>query len=685
MNRKLDFLIRTVRKLQACHYAWGSSSRTAVPVLAFGISRPVNAVKSIYPCQFLWYVSSPGHQSFVRFFSEDILPCNVEEANADKQKATKELLEEHAQGPEPVLIKPTQLPSDFSVSPNEDQSAVKEEVEMSPDQLFFNDLRKCLSPCDVLDLIKKHPFSLKHSSNCIVSMWILTKKLSEDQRFYERKLMFQHPQFSLLCQRLMNEAKYMWPDDVAQSMLAVVRLGVPQNTLLVQTLLRVCQERLNEFNDRSLSVVASTLQVMEKCKNVEALQAGLLLLVEQRLPKISDIFILQTILKSVGKDASLSLKTKLEKKLLNQMDRFTHTNTHFMFNVLAEINFRSSSILNACSDRFIEHIHGTSFSQLLEVLRSCRKLVYRNVKLYAAIANYVAAFFMWDTKQILQFISAFENLGFQPIDLMDKFAEKVISHPGSLSMKEIISVLRFYSFLNHIPKGQHQEFLEVLNDVLTNHLPSISNVNLLRAIYSFCILGYLPQPAVNQLLQQEIINDLLTSGEQNIEQNKMMLHTVNVCLQLDGHSLIAPTTLPVDKPPSGSALIHPDVEEVLLTLLGDRSLFQSNVQETHGYNIDFEILMDVNRGIVISNAEAELLPDDSKIQRVAVLCARPSALCVESKHPRGKLAMKMRHLRLLGYRVILVHYQEFQKLNKDEAIDFFKGEIFSADASSDFK
>lgn len=40
--------------------------------------------------------------------------------------------------------------------------------------------------------------------------------------------------------------------------------------------------------------------------------------------------------------------------------------------------------------------------------------------------------------------------------------------------------------------------------------------------------------------------------------------------------------------------------------------------------------------------------------RIAVVCAPASALCFASKHPRGRLAMRMRHLRLLSYRVILV-------------------------------
>ncbi|XP_053219208.1 FAST kinase domain-containing protein 2, mitochondrial-like [Podarcis raffonei] len=161
-------------------------------------------------------------------------------------------------------------------------------------------------------------------------MWTLTKKLSEDQKHYERRLMFEHPQFSQLCQCAMQEAKYMWRDDLACSLLAVGKLGVPQNTWLVQTLLRVCQN-----------------------------------------------------------------------KILYHIDQLTVPNAQHMFSLLAEMNYRSVPVLNACSNKTIENIPGTPFRRLLNILRSCKDLLYRNSKLCSAIADYAASvFYMRDTKQL---------------------------------------------------------------------------------------------------------------------------------------------------------------------------------------------------------------------------------------------------------------------------------------------
>ncbi|XP_066492725.1 FAST kinase domain-containing protein 2, mitochondrial [Tiliqua scincoides] len=679
MHKKLDCFIRSVRQWQVYHYAPRPFFRPAVRTFALGINEHKNTAQHFNLRQLLLSESPCWCQPSVRFFSQDTLIINAEDASVSEQKTANVRLVDCAQGPGSTAVKSTHSPSGFSVSSKEDRSAVEDG--RSKSKQFFEDLQKCISPCDVLDLTSKNPLSQKYPSNCFATMWMLTKKLSEDQRHYERQLMFQHPQFSQLCQVVMHEAKYMWRDDLVYSLLAVVKLGVPQNTRLVQTLLRVCQERLNEFDDRCLSVIATTLQGMETCKNVEALQVGLQLLVEQRIPKISNVFMLQTMMKCIGKDAPLTLKTKVENKILSQLDQFTVPNAQHMFSVLAEMNHRSLPILNACSNKVIENIQGIPFWRLLTILRSCKDLMYRNSALYSALADYAAStFYMWDTKQVVLFLSAFENLGFRPVDLMDIFAEKVIAHPTPLNVKDIVAVLRAYSLLNHTPKDQNALFLETLNSALNKHLSRISNVDLLKAVYSFCILGYLPQPALDQLMQDEILHDLLASGRQNTEQNEMMLRAVNACLELDGHSSTKPTALSLENPLTSPVFHLPDVQEVLLTLLGDRSLFQSNVQLAHGYSLDFEILMDADRRTVVPDTVADQSTDDSHIQRLAVLCAPVSAFCVGSRHPRGRLAMKMRHLQLLGYHVILVHYQEFQKLKKEEAVEFLKREIFSEDA-----
>ncbi|NXN68590.1 FAKD2 protein, partial [Himantopus himantopus] len=516
-------------------------------------------------------------------------------------------------------------------------------------------------------------------TNCLTTIWKLFKNLSEDQQRYEKQLIFEHPTFVKLCQQLLRDSRRMTRGDLVFSLHAVVSLGVPQNTLLVQTLVRVCQEKLNQLDNRCISVLATTLAGMDKDKNVSALQAGLQLLVEQRIPSIRDIFILQNLMKCMGKDAPVFLKKKLEVAVLKEIDHLTFPNALRMFLALVAMNYCSIPILNACSEKIQESIHDASFRQLILILEACHNLQYRNVKLFSAVEDYVnSTACLWDKRQIFLFLSAFETLGFQPRELMGIFAEKVTEDPEFLNLKNLLIVLRVYSRLNYIPSGQKHPFFETLHNCLNKYIPQMSNTELLKAVYSLCVLGYLPHRALDELLQKDSRNELL-SGDLYQEQKEMMLRCVRTCMELDSPSFKKPAFVLTENSSSLVSLNLRKAREALIELLGDEKMFQQNVQLPYKYHIDFEIRMDSERKKVLPISATDDHADSS-VQRLAFLFVPLSAFCVGTTHPQGKLAMKKRHLNKLGYHVILVLSKKFQEMTNEDAIEFLKGEIYSENA-----
>ncbi|NXL33093.1 FAKD2 protein, partial [Glaucidium brasilianum] len=518
-------------------------------------------------------------------------------------------------------------------------------------------------------------------TNCLTTVWRLFRNLSEDQQRYEKQLIFEHPVFAKICQQLLRDARRMSRGDLVFNLHAVVNLGVPQNTILVQTLVRVCQEKLNQLDNRCLSVLATTLSGLDKDKNVSALQAGLQLLVEQRIPSIRDIFILQNLMKCMGKDAPLFLKKKLEMAVLKEIDHLTFPNALRMVLALVAMNYCSVPILNACSKKIQENVHGAPFRRLIVILESCYSLQYRNVELFSALADYVnSTACLWDKRQIMLILSAFETLGFQPSELMDIFAKKVTEDPEFLNLKNLLVVLRVYSRLNYVPRDQKHLFFETLHSCLNNYLPQISNTELLKAVYSLSILGYLPHRAIDELLQKDSRNELLSDDLYN-EQKEIMLHCVKACMELDSPSFTKPEFVLTE---SFSSLVSPTLrkaQEALIELLGDENMFQQNVQLPHKYHIDFEIRMDSDRKKVLPIAAADEAADSS-VQRLAFLFVPLSAFCLGTMHPQGKLAMKKRHLNKLGYHVILVPNKKFQEMTNEDAVQFLRRKIYSEDAFS---
>ncbi|XP_004004909.3 FAST kinase domain-containing protein 2, mitochondrial [Ovis aries] len=537
--------------------------------------------------------------------------------------------------------------------------------------------QECNSLSDVLDIFSKAPKF--PSSNYFSAMWTVAKRMSEDQKRFEKQLMFNHPAFNQLCEHVMREAKIMYFDNLLFSLHAIVKLGIPQNTLLVQTLLRVVQERINECDEKCLSVLSTILNTMEPCKNVDVLSAGLRMLVDEQVWKIKHVFTLQTVMRSIGKDAPIGLKRKLEMKALKELDQFSVLNCQHMFSVLAAMNHRSIILLNECSKRVTSNIHGCPFKILINILQSCKDLQYINIDLFKGIADYVATTFdIWKLKKVLFLLILFENFGFRPVGLMDLFIKKAADEPGFLNVKSLVGILNVYSSLNHFYKCQTHEFLEVMASALTGSLHHISSENLLNAVCSFCFMNHFPLALINQLLQKDIIDDLLTSGD--VERNVHRLHVVAACLKLDDAPCHKDLDLALPQLPPTTFCPQPKVAAVLSDLLGE-GCFSQSVQLPHNYFIDFEIRMDANRTQVLPFSDVDVVTS-TDIQRVAVLCVPKSAYCLDSTHPKGYLAMKMRHLKIMGFHVILVNNWEVEKLEMKDAAAVLKTEIYSPKALS---
>lgn len=59
--------------------------------------------------------------------------------------------------------------------------------------------------------------------------------------------------------------------------------------------------------------------------------------------------------------------------------------------------------------------------------------------------------------QLILFLSALENLAFYPATLIEAYAEKVITNPDALTLKDILCVLKVYSSLNYDVQHQRQQ------------------------------------------------------------------------------------------------------------------------------------------------------------------------------------------------------------------------------------
>lgn len=145
--------------------------------------------------------------------------------------------------------------SSLSTEVQTDETAPGQRQRKSP---FYGHLQRCKSPTDVLDLTCQYAPTVHQVSNCLAHMWSTTKKMSDEQRRYELQLMFEHPAFDRLLQNAMKNVSHMHCDDIAYALLAMVKLGVPHRSRVVQTFLRNCQVGSGRFSNSRQTHVGLT-------------------------------------------------------------------------------------------------------------------------------------------------------------------------------------------------------------------------------------------------------------------------------------------------------------------------------------------------------------------------------------------------------------------------------------------
>lgn len=549
------------------------------------------------------------------------------------------------------------------------QPADPSELPLEKTAPFYTHLQDCFSPTDVLDTSHQFPESQRHVSSTLTRMWETTKRMTDEQRRYELRLMFDHPGFEELCDRAATDTWRMRSDDLGYSLLAMVKLGVSQNTRVVQTLLRVIQERLNQFDERSLSVLAGSLRDMEDSKNVQALREALRLLLKDRISDIQRVVVLQSMMRAVGRDSPIHLKKQLAMKALSMTDKFSPPNTQYMFCSLAAMGLTFKPLLDVCSKKIAENVHEFPFNRLLAVLKSCHELRYRNYSLFSAVSEYVAnTFDMWSNKQVILFLVTFEDLAFRPVAVLDAFAERILQKSDTLTLRDLLSILKVFSLLNHDLKDNGQEFLASITRGLESYLSKIFPTDLLKALHCLALLKHFPQTPLEKLFEQNTLDLLLLKGRQPGKVQNW-LHSLDLCLRLDKpHLPSSLTSIPNLQVPAPAREI-PVNQEVLSAVRGivGNDAIQEGVLEQGVYFIDCVFTPS-------GQTEGNCGPNRDDFgslecaERIAVVCAPLHSFCFGSTHPRGNLAVKLRHLKKLGYKPVLVPVHELNSQTEEEKI-----------------
>ncbi|TRY82460.1 hypothetical protein DNTS_032807 [Danionella cerebrum] len=313
-------------------------------------------------------------------------------------------------------------------------------------------LAQCKSPMEVLDELNRYPISVNEIAKIFYKMWQFTKEMPFEQRQREFKLINEHPEFSALCERLTIEAGALENKFLVRTLRVTVNLAVSHDSRVVQTLLRIAQEHLNQFDLDSLCILSRTLHEM-KSSNAQPLREAIRLLLLDHIPETSNVKTLTILMKAVGKDSPLELKKQLASKVFSLSSEFTSADHFYVFSGLANIDLNHTPLLDTCSKKLAENLHDYSFTQLLTVLRCCHEGKYRNHTLFSSISKHMA-------------------------DTIDTWRDQQ-EHLNQFDLK---SLRILYGTLHEMKSSNAQPLREAIRLLLLDRFPETSNVATLTTL-----------------------------------------------------------------------------------------------------------------------------------------------------------------------------------------------------------
>ncbi|XP_073502456.1 FAST kinase domain-containing protein 2, mitochondrial isoform X2 [Phyllobates terribilis] len=615
MHKKpLHYLLRTVRLFQSCHCLLG----VRIPSLLrnYSTSSGLLQVYEMKP----WTPVATAASTPIRFLHQQT-SVTAEENNAVSGSRASD--QDHVRVSD----------EDSQADPGLDGEKIKLQASATGPPTK-------LSCVDVLDAFPSNLHSQDDLHCSVLSLWNILAK-NNTLTPSDKQLISDHPNFYTLCYEVMKSAPSMSNRFLVCGLQVFVTVDVNQKTRLIQTLLNVCQQRLSTLTLDEISILTNCLKMMKSDKSVDILNSGLCLLIELKCEAIRDVTTLQRLMRI----APAHLRRKLEGKALQMIDKFTVSQCHRMFSVLAEMNLHSETLLDSCSHKLIGYLDELSAKRIMYLTSYCSKLSYFNENLLSAIGeNIMNCIYMWDIWQISIILKNMAFLRFRYVPLLDYFADKIIQESRPLRINHLVTASRVFSLVNHLPEGKENEFLETLNTALDAHMNSMRSKELLRTVYNFCILGLVLPFAIHKLLEDKSLISTLDNTE------KSFLSHIKQCLLLElgtcPFSIDDVETIEANH--SHSVLM---CHTFLKNYFKDPALYQEDMRLPNSYFIDFVLTLDREQNKLVPTGDSS-----KNITRIAILCCTANAFTLGSLHPVGKMALKLRQLKSLGFTVVVGLY-----------------------------
>ncbi|XP_063174288.1 FAST kinase domain-containing protein 1, mitochondrial [Candoia aspera] len=307
---------------------------------------------------------------------------------------------------------------------------------------------------------------------------------------------------------------------------------------------------------------------------------------------------------------------------------------------------------------------------------------------------------------VVKFASFLIGTNYRSILLLDRIAAVATEHIDKIYYSEVHFILVLFSFFNYDPP-QAEKLFEACIRYISLHLEHLQASLLVLLGFALASAGYFPENVIKSIFNIEFLTKL--DAELQILPRKVARKTMLQLMELNRAVCLECPELQIpwfhkrfceqlqEKKTDLSNLLQQQIYIILGEILGRSHFARCSVLTSYYYRIDFEFILDKNRKPVpyteqylgVANLDntgcveaghsygkSELPPG---FQRIAVEFLDSEAFCKNSNHVNGNVAIKKRHLEILGYQVVQIPHYEWNsmELSSTEAkIEYLEKKIF---------
>ncbi|XP_034282897.1 FAST kinase domain-containing protein 1, mitochondrial isoform X1 [Pantherophis guttatus] len=471
-----------------------------------------------------------------------------------------------------------------------------------------------------------------------------------------------------------------------------------RNPLLIQKIVSLLHKYLDRYKAYELLRVTNVLAMLHRPKSdiySKLQQLSICHLQVKRVP--ADILMLVHVLSNLPSPyVDEAIVTQIDAVLpqcsLNQLSSFTVNLLKWMKH--HKTNQKSYSApygsllqkINSCAFQRLERINNLDL--LLKELKYLHGKWFQEVLLEKTIAALYQLKDQITPSNVVKCASFLIGTNYRCTQLLDRIAAVAIEHIDQIYYSEVHVILVLFSLFNYEPP-EAEKFFEACINHISLHLELFEPSLLVLLGYALASSGYFPQKMIKAIFNIEFLSKLDTELQilpwKSARKSTLQLMELNRAVCLECPELQIPWFHKCfckqlkEKKSESFSLLQQQIYILLGEILGRSHYARCSVLTSYCYRIDFEFIIDKHRKPV-PYIDQHVVPNSDNIgcteaghsygkkrlppgfQRIAVEFLDSEAFCKNSNHVKGYIAMKKRHLEILGYQVVQIPHYEWNSM-----------------------